>query len=118
MASLRRLIATIPLILGILAQDLHAQEVITEIVVSGNQRIEPATVASYMTIRVGDAYDLDEVDDSVKNLFDTGFFADVSIRRDGSRLIVEVVENPIINRIAFEGNLRLDAEDLEAEIQL
>ena len=118
MASLRRLIAAIPLILGILALDLNAQEVITEIVVSGNQRIEPATVANYMTIRVGDAYDLDDVDDSVKNLFDTGFFADVSIRRDGSRLIVEVVENPIINRIAFEGNLRLDSEDLQAEIQL
>ena len=118
MASLRRLIAAIPVILGMVALDLHAQEVITEIVVSGNQRIEPATVANYMTIRVGDAYDLDQVDDSVKNLFDTGFFADVSISRDGSRLIVEVVENPIINRIAFEGNLRLDSEDLEAEIQL
>lgn len=118
MASLKRFIAAIPLILGLLALDLHAQEVITEIVVSGNQRIEPATVANYMTIRVGDAYDLDEVDDSVKNLFDTGFFADVSIRQDGSRLIVEVVENPIINRIAFEGNLRLDSEDLQAEIQL
>lgn len=118
MASPRRLIVAIPLILGILSLDLHAQEVITEIVVTGNQRIEPATVANYMTIRVGDAYDLDEVDDSIKNLFDTGFFADVSIRRDGPRLIVEVVENPIINRIAFEGNLRLDSEDLEAEIQL
>ncbi|MCY4609681.1 MAG: outer membrane protein assembly factor BamA [bacterium] len=118
MASLRRLIAAIPLIVGILSLDLHAQEVITEIVVSGNQRIEPATVANYMTIRAGDAYDVDDVDDSIKNLFDTGFFADVSIRRDGSRLIVEVVENPIINRIAFEGNLRLDSADLEAEIQL
>ncbi len=118
MALLRRLIAAVPLIPGIVALDLHAQEVITEIVVSGHQRIEPATVANYMTIRVGDAYDLDEVDDSIKNLFDTGFFADVFIRRDGSRLIVEVVENPIINRIAFEGNLRLDSEDLEAEIQL
>lgn len=118
MASLRRLIAAIPLILGMIALELHAQDVITEIVVSGNQRIEPATVANYMTIRVGDAYDLDQVDDSIKNLFDTGFFADVSISRDGSRLIVEVVENPIINRIAFEGNLRLDSEDLQAEIQL
>ena len=118
MASFRRLIAAIPLIVGIAILDVHAQEVITEIVVSGNQRIEPATVANYMTIRVGDAYDLDEIDGSIKNLFDTGFFADVSIRRDGSRLIVEVVENPIINRIAFEGNLRLDSEDLEAEIQL
>ena len=118
MAWLKRSIAAIPLILGFVALDLDAQEVITEIVVSGNQRIEPATVANYMTIRVGDTFDLDEVDDSIKNLFDTGFFADVAIGRDGSRLIVEVVENPIINRIAFEGNLRLDSEDLEAEIQL
>ena len=118
MKALRSLTSAIPFVLGILSLDLLAQETITEIVVSGNQRIEPATVASYMTIRVGDTYDLDEVDDSVKSLFDTGFFADVSIRRDGSRLIVDVVENPIINRIAFEGNLRLDSQLLQTEIQL
>ena len=118
MTCLKRLVTVSCVVLAILVQDVRAQSVIDEIVVTGNQRIEPETVASYMTIRVGDAYSADEVDDSIKNLFETGLFADVAISRDDSRLIVEVVENPIINRIAFEGNLKLESESLEAEIQL
>ena len=118
MTCLKRLVTVSCVVLAILVQDVRAQSFIDEIIVTGNQRIEPETVASYMTIRVGDAYSVDEVDDSIKNLFETGLFADVSIFRDDSRLIVEVVENPIINRIAFEGNLKLESEILEAEIQL
>ncbi len=118
MSCLKRLVTVSCVVLAILIQDVRAQSVIEEIIVTGNQRIEPETVASYMTIRVGDAYSIDEVDDSIKNLFETGLFADVTISRDDSRLIVEVVENPIINRIAFEGNLKLESEGLEAEIQL
>ena len=92
--------------------------VIQEIEVQGNQRIEAATVRSYLAVDVGDPFDLIELDRSLKNLFATGLFDDVSLRREGDRLIVAVVENPIINRIAFEGNRRLDDETLEAELQL
>ncbi len=45
-------------------------------------------------------------------------FADVRLSRDGNTLVVKVVENPIINRIAFEGNHKLDDKELNAEIQL
>jgi outer membrane protein insertion porin family len=92
--------------------------VIQEIEVQGNQRIEAATVRSYLAVGVGDPFDLAQLDRSLKNLFATGLFDDVSLRREGDRLIVAVVENPIINRIAFEGNRRLDDETLEAELQL
>ena len=92
--------------------------VIQEIEVQGNQRIEAATVRSYLAVAVGDPFDPVELDRSLKNLFATGLFDDVSLRREGDRLIVAVVENPIINRIAFEGNRRLDDETLEAELQL
>ncbi|MGI9501358.1 MAG: outer membrane protein assembly factor BamA, partial [Geminicoccaceae bacterium] len=51
-------------------------------------------------------------------LYASSFFEDVALRREGDRLVVEVVENPIINRIAFEGNLRLDDDTLEPEVQL
>ena len=67
---------------------------------------------------MGDPFDPAELDRSLKNLFATGLFDDVSLRREGDRLIVAVVENPIINRIAFEGNRRLDDETLESELQL
>jgi outer membrane protein insertion porin family len=91
---------------------------IREIRVEGVQRIEPETVRSYLTIHAGDAFDPAKIDDSLKALFATGLFADVSIRRDGDAVVVQVVENPIINRLAFEGNNRIDTKTLEAEVQL
>ncbi len=103
-------------------EDVSAQSsggaVIDEIRVVGTQRIDPATVNSYMQINPGDRYSAAKVDDSLKTLFNTGLFADVTLRREGNSLIVQVVENPIINRIAFEGNRRLDDETLQAEVSL
>ena len=96
----------------------QSSQIIEQIVVEGNQRIEPETIAGYMTIQAGDPFDLRRIDDSLKSLFATGLFADINIRREGDDLIVRVVENPIINRIAFEGNQAIDSEELEAEIQL
>lgn len=92
--------------------------VIQDIEVVGTQRIEPSTVISYLTIRPGDPFRQTELDASLKSLFDTGLFADVTLRQEGSTLVVSVVENPIINRIAFEGNQRLDDDVLLAEVQL
>ena len=91
---------------------------IGEIRVVGTQRIDPSTVTSYVQIQPGDAYDPALVDASLKSLFNTGLFADVTLRREGDALIVQVVENPIINRIAFEGNKRLADEVLDAEVTL
>ncbi len=91
---------------------------IRQIVIEGTQRIEPGTVRSYLLVQEGDLYDPRRVDQSLKNLFATGLFADVTIRRQGDALIVRLVENPVINRIAFEGNQRVKDESLETEIQL
>ncbi|HYI72477.1 MAG TPA: outer membrane protein assembly factor BamA [Skermanella sp.] len=86
--------------------------------VEGTQRIEPATVRSYLVVKQGDPFNPQRIDDSLKALFATGLFADVTLRRDGNTLVVNVVENPIINRIAFEGNKRIEDADLEREVQL
>lgn len=88
------------------------------VVVQGNQRVEPETIVSYMSIRQGDTFGVNDINESLKRLFATGLFADVAVRREGNFLIVRVVENPIINRIAFEGNLRVKDEVLEQEVQL
>ncbi len=93
-------------------------QVISEIRVEGNQRIEPETVRSYMVIAPGDQFDPERIDRSLKTLFATSLFADVTVRREGSALVVRVVENPIINRLAFEGNQRIGDETLAAEVQL
>jgi outer membrane protein insertion porin family len=91
---------------------------VTDVRVEGVQRIEPETVRSYLLIQPGDPWDDEQVDRSLKALFATGLFADVNLSRVGNTLVVRVVENPIINRIAFEGNNKIDEKDLSAEIQL
>lgn len=92
--------------------------IITEIRVDGNQRIEAETVRSYMVVSAGDDYAPDYMDHSLKALFATGLFADVTITREGGVVTVTVVENPIINRIALEGSKALKSEDLLEEAQL
>jgi outer membrane protein insertion porin family len=91
---------------------------IREIRVSGNRRVEPETVRSYLKFNVGDAYDPGRVDQSIKALFATGLFADVRIEREGGGILITVVENPVINQVAFEGNREVDKDALTAEVQL
>ena len=91
---------------------------IANVRIEGIQRIEPETVRSYLLLQPGDPWDAERVDRSLKALFATGLFADVKLVREGNTLVVRVVENPIINRIAFEGNSKLADKDLNAEIQL
>jgi len=91
---------------------------IDAIAVEGAARVEAETVRSYLLVREGDSFDPLRIDRSLKSLFSTGLFADVSLRREGNTLVVVVSENPVINRIAFEGNNRLKDEELAAEISL
>ncbi len=91
---------------------------IANIRIEGIQRIEPETVRSYLLLQPGDQWDAERVDRSLKALFATGLFADAKLTREGNTLLVRVVENPIINRIAFEGNSKLSDKDLNGEIQL
>ena len=93
-------------------------DVIREIVVSGNVRVDPETVLSYLPLQEGDRFDPAALDAALKVLFATGLFADVAIARDGDALLVEVQENPVINRIAFEGNDVLDDDTLRSETLL
>jgi outer membrane protein insertion porin family len=89
-----------------------------DIRVEGAQRIEADTVRSYMGMRSGDQVTAGELDKSLKALFATGLFADVNIRQDGRDVVVRVVESPIINRIAFEGNKRISNDILNDEVKL
>ncbi len=92
--------------------------VVRDINVSGNRRIEPETVRSYLKFSAGSTYDAGKVDQSIRALFATGLFSDVKIDRDGSTVLVTVVENPIINQVAFEGNSEVDTSTLQTEVQL
>jgi outer membrane protein insertion porin family len=92
--------------------------------VHGNRRVEAATIRSYFEPRAGQdvnapagAPDAKAVDAGLKALYASGLFTDAKVARDGDRLIVTVVEAPVIDRIAFEGNHSLKDKDLQGELQ-
>ncbi len=100
------------------APSVFAADVIREIRVEGNRRIEVATVLSRIDLQKGDPFNQVTLDHALKNLYATGLFVDVSIHRRNSTLVVKVIENPIINEIRFEGNKKIKSKDLQMEIRL
>jgi outer membrane protein insertion porin family len=90
---------------------------ITAIQIQGNVRAEPETIRSYLQLKEGQQFDAAAADRSLKALFATGLFSDVSIEMQGSTLVVKVTENPIINRVAFEGNSKIEDDKLRDEVQ-
>jgi outer membrane protein insertion porin family len=91
---------------------------IAAIVVTGNQRIEAGTIQSYMLLSSGDVFDPKLVDQSLKTLYATGLFSNVGITRQGNNLVVNVVENPLVGQVAFEGNHQLTKTNLQGVVQL
>lgn len=85
--------------------------------VVGYARVSPDTVRNYLTLQPGQQYSERGASESLRALFATGLFADVQLQMRGNRLIVTVVENPIINRVAFEGNRQLNDNTLRQAIE-
>ena len=103
---------------SITARVAYAQSpVASSIVVQGNQRVEADTIRSYFRAGPGGRLDAFQIDEGVKALYATGLFQEVRPAIQGGRLIITVIENPVINRIAFEGNKKVKDEQLKAEIQ-
>ena len=91
--------------------------VVSVIEVRGNQRVDSETIRGNITIRPGVNFNDTDIDESVKRLFATGLFSDVTIDRRGNRLIVTVDENLIINQVVFNGNKKIKDKQLEALVQ-
>jgi len=89
----------------------------SSIVVQGNRRVEADTVRSYFKVAPGERLDAAKIDAALKALYASGLFQDVHISQAGGRIVVTVVEAPVINRISFEGNHRVKDEQLLEEIQ-
>jgi outer membrane protein insertion porin family len=99
------------------AVEQPAQAVVRQILVEGNQRVEPDTVLSYLLIQPGYPTDPRSMNLSIQTLMATGLFSDVQIEDRGEIVLVRVEENPIINRVVLEGNSALDDEKITDEIQ-
>src|SRR5579863_10638755 len=89
----------------------------SSIVVQGNRRIDADTVRSYFKAAPGEHLDAAKIDAGLKALYASGLFQDVRISQQGGRLIVTVVEAPVIDRLVFEGNSKIKDEQLQQEIQ-
>ncbi|WP_294194560.1 outer membrane protein assembly factor BamA [uncultured Sphingomonas sp.] len=96
-----------------------AARTITSLRVEGTQRIEPETALSYTKLRQGESYTNETLDQAIKDLYASDLFADVQI--DGAatgNIVIRVRENPIINRVIFEGNKRLKEDKIGKEVRL
>jgi outer membrane protein insertion porin family len=105
-------------VVSVTTERAYAQAItVSSIVVQGNQRVDAETIRSYFRAGAGGRLDNFAIDEGVKALYATGLFQDIRPSIAGGRLIITVVENPVINRIAFEGNKKVKDEQLKAEIQ-
>src|SRR5215471_7848687 len=102
---------------AVLVSSPASAQTVQSIVVEGNRRVEIETIRSYFKPGPGGRLGQAQIDDGLKALIETGLFQDVRINQVGGRLVVTVVENPVIGRIAFEGNKKVKDEQLPAEIQ-
>jgi outer membrane protein insertion porin family len=89
----------------------------SSIVVEGNRRVEAATIRSYFRTAPGERLSEAKINAALKALYATNLFLDVRVRHSGERLVVTVVENPVINQVAFEGNKKVKDEQLKTEVQ-
>ena len=97
----------------------EAQRIVRSITVQGNQRLEPETVLSYTSLRAGEPYNNERLDQALRDLLATELFADVTIAgADTGDIVIRVQENPVINRIVLEGNRRLKDDKIAPEIRL
>ncbi|MGB0902171.1 outer membrane protein assembly factor BamA [Halocynthiibacter sp.] len=85
--------------------------------VTGNQRIEGATILTYAGIARGESVSAARLNDAYQRILASGLFESVEIEPRGSQLVIKVVEFPTINRISIEGNRRLKDGDLMAALQ-
>ncbi|WBU28100.1 outer membrane protein assembly factor BamA [Rhodopseudomonas palustris] len=102
---------------GVVMASPAAAQSASSIAVEGNRRVEAETIRSYFKPGPSGRLDQGSIDDGLKALIETGLFQDVRINQAGGRLVVSVVENPVIGRLAFEGNKKIKDEQLSAEIQ-
>ena len=101
-----------------MASVVWADVTVKTIDVKGVQRMEPATVLSYLPFKKGDDVSQSELDQALKELYKTGFFSDVKLDVNGSTLTIRVDERPIVAHIAFDGNDKIEENVLMNEIHM
>ncbi|MCX7305297.1 MAG: outer membrane protein assembly factor BamA [Hyphomicrobiales bacterium] len=92
--------------------------VVSSVDVRGNQRVDAQTIRDYVTIKPGKTFSTADIDESVKRLFGTGLFSDVSVNQVGGTLVVQVSEYQVVNQVLFQGNKKIKDVQLTSTAQL
>ncbi len=88
-----------------------------DIRIEGLQRISEGTVFNYLPVNIGDRLTPQRVREAIRALYNTGFFRDVQLRRQGNTLIVVVLERPSIDSFEITGNKLIKTEDLQKSLR-
>jgi outer membrane protein insertion porin family len=94
------------------------EAIISTIEIDGNRIIDESIILGHLTFGIGDMYISSIINDSVKKLYETGFFENIDINFDKNTLTIYVNENPVIEEVVFEGNDAIDEKTLENEVFL
>ena len=89
----------------------------SNVVVRGNERVDVPTVLSFAGISAGQSLSAGELNQAYQRISDTGLFQTVALQPQGSTLVIEVQEYPVIAQIAFEGNSILKDENLATVVK-
>jgi len=87
--------------------------VVRDIQVEGLQRISAGTVFNYLPVQVGATVSEQQYPEIIRELFKTGFFADVNLERKGDVLVITVTERPAIAEVKITGNSDISTDDLK-----
>src|ERR1700737_4507845 len=88
-----------------------------DIRVEGLERVSEGTVYNYLPVNIGDVLTPQRVREAVRALYATGFFRDVQLRREGTTLVVVVLERPSIESFEITGNKDIKTEDLQKSLR-
>ncbi len=113
MRNLNRLFLTFGLLFLVVQSVYSSSFTISQIQVTGNQRLSSAAILSYLPVRIGQSVDTADSTHIIQSLFKSGYFSDVRVFRQGHTLIIQVKEAPIISKLTFSGNKKITTEKLK-----
>lgn len=95
----------------------YADNIINNIVVQGNQRVETSTIKEYIGIKSGDSFSSDTRSVAVKSLYSTSLFESIDLHYNEGVLTVKVKETPFVSKVEFKGNYKVTSTMLSDEIK-
>jgi outer membrane protein insertion porin family len=91
------------LLISLLFLNYSYSSILNNIEINGNDRISDETIKIFIDVNINEEINNDKLNKILKNLYETDFFDDVNLKFIDQNLIINVVENPIIENISYEG---------------